>query len=226
MRRIALSVFAGCAVLLAADTFTQRQRDFWSFQPVKPQTPPAVTNTLVGAQSDRSLHAGQAGSQGHRPGPARRQDHAAAPRHLRPDRPAAHAGRGRRVPRGPVAAGVRESGGPAAGLAALRRALGPALARPGALRRERRLQGRRDAAQRLALSRLRDPVVQRRQAVRPLRAGADRGRRTVAGRSARRASPPASTATIPTRATRATCSSGGRKSSTTSPTPRARCSWA
>jgi Protein of unknown function (DUF1553)/Protein of unknown function (DUF1549) len=45
MRRIAFSVFIGCAVLLAADTFTQRQREFWSFQPIKPQMPPAVKHT-------------------------------------------------------------------------------------------------------------------------------------------------------------------------------------
>jgi len=48
MRRIALSVLAGCAVLLAADSFSQRQREFWSFQKVKPLTPPAVTNKTWG----------------------------------------------------------------------------------------------------------------------------------------------------------------------------------
>ena len=42
MKRAALVVFSCCAALLAADTFTQRQRDFWSFQKVKPQIPPAV----------------------------------------------------------------------------------------------------------------------------------------------------------------------------------------
>jgi hypothetical protein len=42
MRRTALAVFIGCLALFAADTFTQRQREFWSFQPVKEQTPPAV----------------------------------------------------------------------------------------------------------------------------------------------------------------------------------------
>jgi hypothetical protein len=31
--------------LFAADTFTQRQRDFWSFQKIKPQTPPEVKHT-------------------------------------------------------------------------------------------------------------------------------------------------------------------------------------
>ena len=45
MRRIVLSLFALCTVLLAAETFTQRQREFWSFQRVKTQTPPVVKHT-------------------------------------------------------------------------------------------------------------------------------------------------------------------------------------
>ena len=68
---------------------------------------------------------------------------------------------------------------------ALRRAAGPALARPGAVRRDRRLQGRRPPAARLAVPRLRDPVVQRRQAVRPLHQGATRRRRAVPDRPGR-----------------------------------------
>ena len=55
---------------------------------------------------------------------------------LRPDRPAADARGGRRVRRRPGARRLREAGRPAAGVAALRRALGPALARPGPLRRD------------------------------------------------------------------------------------------
>ena len=65
----------------------------------------------------------------------------------------------------------------AARLAALRRALRPALARRGALRRLRRLRVRRPSAQRVALSRLRDQVVQRGQAVQPVPHRADRRRR-------------------------------------------------
>jgi hypothetical protein len=42
MRRICAIACIGCAALFAAETFTQRQRDFWSFQKIKPQTPPAV----------------------------------------------------------------------------------------------------------------------------------------------------------------------------------------
>src|SRR4051794_16311398 len=45
MRRAALAVFTCCLALFAAETFTQRQRDFWSFQKVKEQTPPAVRDT-------------------------------------------------------------------------------------------------------------------------------------------------------------------------------------
>jgi len=42
MRKITLLAVLGCAALLAADTFTQRQRQFWSFQKVQPRNPPAV----------------------------------------------------------------------------------------------------------------------------------------------------------------------------------------
>jgi hypothetical protein len=42
MRRVCAIACIGCAALFAAETFTQRQRDFWSFQRVKPQTPPPV----------------------------------------------------------------------------------------------------------------------------------------------------------------------------------------
>jgi len=42
MRRIVLVAATSAALLLAADPFTSRQRDFWSFQKIKPQVPPAV----------------------------------------------------------------------------------------------------------------------------------------------------------------------------------------
>ena len=42
MRRIVLVAVSSAVLLLASDPFTQRQRDFWSFQKVKPQTPPPV----------------------------------------------------------------------------------------------------------------------------------------------------------------------------------------
>jgi hypothetical protein len=42
MRRTILVSVTSAALLFAGETFTQRQREFWSFQPVKPQTPPPV----------------------------------------------------------------------------------------------------------------------------------------------------------------------------------------
>ncbi len=61
------------------------------------------------------------------------------PGHLRPDRPAADARGDRRLRRRTRRRRLREGGGPAAGLAGLRRALGPALARRRPLRRIDRL---------------------------------------------------------------------------------------
>ena len=79
--------------------------------------------------------------------------------------------------------GLREADRSPARLAALRRALGPALARRRPLCRHRRLRNRRAVSQRLALSRLRHPLLQRGQAVRRLHPGADRRRRDLAGQS-------------------------------------------
>src|SRR5436305_74912 len=45
MRRVCAITCICAAALFAADTITQRQREFWSFQKVKPQTPPAVKHT-------------------------------------------------------------------------------------------------------------------------------------------------------------------------------------
>src|SRR5215831_5885557 len=45
MRKLCLSIAVFSALLLAADPFTKRQRDFWSFQPVKEHTPPVVKNS-------------------------------------------------------------------------------------------------------------------------------------------------------------------------------------
>ncbi len=44
MRTSVLLALSCTALLWAADTFTQRQREFWSFQKVKEQAPPAVQN--------------------------------------------------------------------------------------------------------------------------------------------------------------------------------------
>ena len=45
MRRSVLVAVAFAALLYAADPFTPRQREFWSLQAVKPQTPPTVKNS-------------------------------------------------------------------------------------------------------------------------------------------------------------------------------------
>ncbi|HEY1337429.1 MAG TPA: DUF1549 and DUF1553 domain-containing protein [Bryobacteraceae bacterium] len=44
MRKTTLFAVFGCAALFAADSFTARQRQFWSFQKIQPQTPPIVKN--------------------------------------------------------------------------------------------------------------------------------------------------------------------------------------
>ena len=42
MRKVVLSIAVGSALLFAAEPFTKRQREFWSFQPVQEHTPPVV----------------------------------------------------------------------------------------------------------------------------------------------------------------------------------------
>ena len=117
-----------------------------------------------------------------------RPAHADPPGDVRPDRPAADAGGGRGVRRRRLARRVREGGRPAARLARLRRAVGPPLARRRALRRHRRAA--------TATSRSRTPyryrdyvidALQRRQAVRPVPARADRRRPAAGDRTSRTA---------------------------------------
>ena len=109
-----------------------------------------------------------------------RPPHLRPPRLFRSPRTAAHSRAGGRVRQRQVPRRLREAGRPPARLAALRRALGPLLARPGALRRHLRLRDGPLLHHRLALSRLGDRVVQSRQALHHLRAGTDRSRRAVA----------------------------------------------
>ena len=107
------------------------------------------------------------------------------PPDVRPDGPAAHA-RGRRSLRDRDRPGrLRPARREAAGVPGVRRAVGAALARPGPVRRLRRLPHRRLPAGRVALPRLRHRGVQRRQALRPLREGATRRRRTLPRRPGR-----------------------------------------
>ena len=87
-----------------------------------------------------------------------------------------------------------QAGRAPAGVAALRRALGPPLAGRGALRRQRRLR-EGQAALRLGLSRLGHRRVQPRPAVRPVHHRADRRRPAAERRRRTRSSRPASCAT-------------------------------
>ena len=91
----------------------------------------------VAEDRHRSLRAGAARARGPRAGARRRQAHADPPRHARSDRPAADARGDRGVRERRVARRVREGRRSAAGVAALRRSVGPALARRRALRRGR-----------------------------------------------------------------------------------------
>ena len=134
---------------------------------------------------DRRLHPGQA----RRAGPAARPRRPTARtlirrRHVRPDRPAADAGGGRRLRRRPGPDAYERLVDRLLASPALRRALGPALARRRPLRREPRLRDEHAPPQRLAVPRLRHPRLQRRHAVsavRPRAAGRRRAARTATG---------------------------------------------
>ena len=121
----------------------------------------------------------RAGATQPRPGrrARRRSPHPGPPGLSRSARAAAVAGRGRRLRRRHPPRRVGAADRHAAGLAALRRTLRPALARRGPLCRFGRLRVRRPPAQRLALPRLRDQGVQRRHALRPVPRRTDRRRR-------------------------------------------------
>ncbi len=128
-----------------------------------------------GAQSDRQLH--HQAARKRRPATFARstaQD-AGAPRELRLDRVAADAGDGRGVRERRRSQRLREARGQAAGLAAIRRAHGDAVARRGAVRRHQRLPERRHALD-VALARLDHQRIQPQHAVRPIHHRAACGR--------------------------------------------------
>ena len=120
---------------------------------------------------------------------------------------------------------LRAAGRPPAGLAAVRRADGRRLARPGPLRRHLRLPGRR-LSRHVALARLGRPGLQRQPALRPVHHLATGRRPAAARRPATRSSPRRSTATI-ARPTRGAASRKSSASSTspTGPTPSRPRSW-
>ena len=122
--------------------FTPQQRRWWAFQKVvKPAVPQPKDRTWVKNDIDAFILA-KLEEKNLKPAPPADTHHAAPPRHLDLTGLLPTPGRGPGLRQRYLARRIRESGRPPAGLAALRRALGAALARPGALRRQRRLQER------------------------------------------------------------------------------------
>ena len=148
----------------------------------------------LGPHRDRSIRAGAARAREADAVARGLQADAAAPRHARPHRPAADAGGARRLSRRHRPRRLRARGRPAARVAALRRTVGAALARPGALRRHQRLREGQPPRY-LEVSRLGDRRVQSRPAVRSVHRRTDRRRHAAERRPSSRRSPPGSIAT-------------------------------
>ena len=160
------------------------QRAFWSFQPVRKTAPPAVPEGEWSRQPvDRFIYANFASADSNRLlAPPR--DMAAA-RDVRPDRAAADARGGGCISPRQVGACRGKGRGPAARVAALRRALGAPLAGCGALlRRPAGVAEGTAAPECVPLSRLGDRGIQQRHAVQRVRARADR--RAICCRSPQR----------------------------------------
>ncbi len=140
----------------------------WSFVPPRRPEPPTVRDAgWVRNPIDRFILAPLERDKD-RPVDRGRPRDAPPPRLPRPDRPAANARRGRRVPGRRVARRLWAGGGSLAGVAAFRRALGASLARPGPLCRLERVQHRRPSLD-LEVSRLGHRRPQPRHAVRRVR---------------------------------------------------------
>ena len=139
-------------------------RQFWAFQPPTARRRRRCQRRDLAEVGYRSLPAVGSRGQGPEAGRRRRPPRLDSPGQLRPDRPAPVSRGGRGVRRRYVGRRLREGRRPAAGLAAVRRALGAALARPGAVRRIER-QRQHDVSPGLAIPRLGYRRVQRRQAL-------------------------------------------------------------
>ncbi len=141
---------------------TPEERAFWAFQPIR-RTGAAILQARGSRpDADRRLHRGEAPRAWALVRPGGRPPHPHPPRQRRPDGTAAHPRGDRRLPRRPGARRLRADDRPPARLAALRRALGAALARRRRLCRLRRQRQRGHAeALRVQVSRLRHPGLQR-----------------------------------------------------------------
>ena len=135
----------------------------------------------LGQPCPRSLHPGAARGTRPRTGGASRQAHAPPTSHLRPDRPGPVRSRDRGLPRRREPRRLRQGRRPTPRLASLRRTLGPPLARHRPLRRLERPRREHRLPQRLPLPRLRRRLPEPRQALQPLRPGADRRRPDAGG---------------------------------------------
>ena len=147
---------------------TDAERSYWAFQPPRqaplPDVGPAISHPV-----DRFLEQ-ERRSRGLVARAPRRSPHPHPPGLSRPHRAAADAGGGRAFVDDAAPRRLRAADRHAAGLAALRRALGAGTGSTwSATPRRDGFEQRRRPAQRLALPRLRDPRVQRRQALRPIR---------------------------------------------------------
>ena len=135
-----------------AKAITAEQRAFWSFAPLQAAPPPGGARRAWPATDIDRFVLARLESEGLHPVGRRRQAHAAAPGDDRPDRAAADARGDRRVPRRQRAERLRDGGRSAARLAALRRGLGPGVARRRPLRRRRLPQPRSDGPRLQSLS--------------------------------------------------------------------------
>ena len=129
---------AAAAPASPSKVITPEQRAFWSFQPLKDPAIPAVKEKSWAKTNIDHFVLAKLEAKGHEAGGSGGPAGADPPRHAGPHRLAADARRSGRVRERQVAQRVREGGGPAAGVAALWRALGPPLAGCGALCRRRR----------------------------------------------------------------------------------------
>ena len=154
----------------------EKGRQHWSFQPVRSPAPPAVQDKAWLRNELDAFTLARMEQAGVKPAPdtgryalLRRVTYDLTG--LPPD-----TGRDRRLSQRYRAGRLRARGRSPARLAALWRSVGPPLARRGAVRRHLRQCVGLPGAAGLPVSQLRAAGVQRRRAVRPLRARANRGR--------------------------------------------------
>ena len=116
--------------------------DHWAFQPVqRPAIPPVSGAAWIRNPIDNFILAGLE-REGVAPVSGSRSPYSVAPPEPGPHRASAYPRRDPRFPGGHLSPSLRQGGRPPAGLPALRRAMGQALAGLGALRRFRRLYHR------------------------------------------------------------------------------------